>query len=366
MGFRRNLKLALAATANATGTLGIIRRLKRRTLSIFGYHRVVPDVSAASVATMPSLCVSLRTFSAHLDHMARCYDVVSFDAAAALLSGDGPVPRRDAAIITFDDGYRDVLEHAAPVLRQRGMPATVFVTTDTLDGGWPLPHDRLHALMLRARAARLRLLGLPVPDRLIWPLARSEQALADGDAMAATDALLGALPAGDVERITAALEERVGAPGAAELPRLLEWGDLAQLADSGWAVGAHGASHVHLPLIEDERLVAEVADPRARIAARLGAPPVVLSYPAGRYDERVIDIARAAGYLAAVTTEDRKNPIGCDLFRLGRKVLTDEHGRGRNGEPAPALVAAQLDGLFSSLGLSRAVPGDQGLESPWL
>src|SRR5262249_33551246 len=163
MDFRRTVKQALAATADRTGALGLIRRLKRRTVSIFGCHRVVPTVGAAATAPMPSLCVSLRTFAAHLDHIARCYQVVSLERAVELLAGNGPEPRRDPAVLTFDDGYQDIVEHAAPILAARGMPATLFVTTDTLDGGWPLPHHRLHALMPRARAARLRLPGPPVP-----------------------------------------------------------------------------------------------------------------------------------------------------------------------------------------------------------
>lgn len=42
----------------------------------------------------------------------------------------------DAVAVTFDDGYRDQLDHAVPVLRRLGIPATFFLTTRFLDG-WP-------------------------------------------------------------------------------------------------------------------------------------------------------------------------------------------------------------------------------------
>jgi peptidoglycan/xylan/chitin deacetylase (PgdA/CDA1 family) len=44
-------------------------------------------------------------------------------------------------VITFDDGYRDVLENALPVLAEHGYPAVMFVPIGYLDGGRPLPHE---------------------------------------------------------------------------------------------------------------------------------------------------------------------------------------------------------------------------------
>ncbi|MFQ5983669.1 MAG: polysaccharide deacetylase family protein, partial [Woeseiaceae bacterium] len=35
--------------------------------------------------------------------------------------------------LTFDDGYRDFIENAAPELNRLGMPATVFIATALMD-----------------------------------------------------------------------------------------------------------------------------------------------------------------------------------------------------------------------------------------
>ena len=55
-----------------------------------------------------------------------------------------PLPARPV-LITFDDGYRDNLEHAAPVLQKHGYPAVIFVPIGYLDGGRPLPHEEQRA-----------------------------------------------------------------------------------------------------------------------------------------------------------------------------------------------------------------------------
>jgi peptidoglycan/xylan/chitin deacetylase (PgdA/CDA1 family) len=61
-------------------------------------------------------------------------DVVDYYAKASELP-----PR--SVLITFDDGYRDNLEHAAPVLERYGYPAVLFVPIAYLDDALPLPHE---------------------------------------------------------------------------------------------------------------------------------------------------------------------------------------------------------------------------------
>jgi peptidoglycan/xylan/chitin deacetylase (PgdA/CDA1 family) len=368
MSLRQVVKHGLALAASATGALALLRtgrRARGARVHLFGYHRVVPDPSEVAPSTIGPLAVSSRTFAEHLDHLARRYAVWPIEDALELLAGARPPPERDVAVITFDDGYRDVLEHAAPLLAERRLPATVYVTSACTGTGRPLPHDRLFALIRRARVERVRVLGTPAPDRLQWPLARADFALSAGDPVSAADALLNALPMDDLELVSSALAARLGEPGPGELAPLLDWRDLEELSAMGVRCGAHGVTHTHLPLEDDDRVVEEVAGSRLEIARHLGSPPSTFSYPAGRYDARALEAARAAGYLGALTTEDRRNRPGDDLFRLGRKVMCEEHGVGLFGQSVPALAAAQLDGLFTTLGLSRVVPGDRGPESPW-
>jgi peptidoglycan/xylan/chitin deacetylase (PgdA/CDA1 family) len=72
------------------------------------------------------------------------YTVVSLEDVLTHYREGAPLPERPV-LITFDDGYRDNLEHAAPVLQKHGYPAVIFVPIGYLDGRRPLPHEEQRA-----------------------------------------------------------------------------------------------------------------------------------------------------------------------------------------------------------------------------
>jgi peptidoglycan/xylan/chitin deacetylase (PgdA/CDA1 family) len=68
------------------------------------------------------------------------YEPVSLEQVRDHYVDAKPLPP-GAVLITFDDGYRDNLENALPILRRHGYPAVIFVPIGFLDGGRPLPHE---------------------------------------------------------------------------------------------------------------------------------------------------------------------------------------------------------------------------------
>lgn len=77
-------------------------------------------------------CVSPARFAEHMRGLARSgWQAVSIEQFFAWMDGSAELPRR-AFLLTFDDGFLGVHEHAAPVLRPLGWPATVFLVTDLI------------------------------------------------------------------------------------------------------------------------------------------------------------------------------------------------------------------------------------------
>ena len=115
---------------------------------ILGYHHVVENYSESVRTSMPSLLISQRMLERHLDWVGQRYQFVHLDDLGTRLESGEQIPRPLAAV-TFDDGYSDFYHHAAPLLRRKGIPATVFVVTDFVGTGEPQVHDLLYLLLLR-------------------------------------------------------------------------------------------------------------------------------------------------------------------------------------------------------------------------
>lgn len=107
-----------------------------QTVPILCYHRVGPR---------PQLMVMPReTFAAQMEYLARNqYTVIRLADIPDFLSGKRALPPR-AVVITFDDGHVSTYQHAYPVLRQYGFPATFFLYTDFLGAGEGLTWTNIH------------------------------------------------------------------------------------------------------------------------------------------------------------------------------------------------------------------------------
>ena len=105
-----------------------------RALRVLMYHKV--NDRPGNPLSMP-----VGRFDEQLSQLRELgYSVVALDDVVAHYREGAELPRRPV-LITFDDGYRDNLEYAAPVLQRHGYPAVIFVPIAYLDGGRPLPHD---------------------------------------------------------------------------------------------------------------------------------------------------------------------------------------------------------------------------------
>ena len=105
-----------------------------RTLRVLMYHKV--NDLTPNPTTVPT-----AVFSEQMTLVGQLgYVPVSLEQVRAHYVEGAPLPS-GAVLITFDDGYRDNLENALPVLRQHGYPAVIFVPVGFLEGDRPLPHE---------------------------------------------------------------------------------------------------------------------------------------------------------------------------------------------------------------------------------
>lgn len=294
--------------AHAAGLLALRQRLQNpETLTVTMFHRVVEPGTATARTADPVYTLSAPLFAKCLDFFARHYAVVDLAAVRASLEDGPPLPKR-ALLLTFDDGWRDNLDVAAPLLRRAGLPAVLFAATDAVAdaGGWWWQEMLLRALRTGARSFEQLWAALPgagPPPAATVPelaLLLAYGALDD----AARARILGPLAAGT----------------EAEGRHMLDRAELARLGGEGFAIGAHGAAHLPMSLMADPG--EDLRRARQGIAALLGAAGAqsTLSFPHGRYDAAVLRDAASAGFDLLFTSDTIQNaaPGGRPGRLLGR------------------------------------------------
>jgi peptidoglycan/xylan/chitin deacetylase (PgdA/CDA1 family) len=332
------VKRLLVKALRVSGVLRLARFSNRRRLLLLTYHGVLPAGSGAD-DYLARNCVDADAFARQMRFLSRHYRCISLSDAVAGLAGEKPLPHR-AAVVTFDDGFRNNLDHALPVLRQYGVPATVFVTTDHIGRGT--------RLLWTERVARLVTESRP-GDRIDVVVAGERiTASSPGERREAARALLKRLksvPVGERDRAIAELEQALGADaGAPEEDRyaFLDWDGVRALIAGGVEIGSHTATHAVLTSLTPDAIRRELARSKGAIERHIGRPCVLFSYPNGTaadFNDAAKAALREAGFVCALSQIPGMNTAGTDRYELRRVNI----GRGHDD----LLFEAQVAGVWT-------------------
>jgi len=104
-------------------------------------------------------------------------------------------------------------------------------------------------------------------------------------------------------------------------PGYMSHSQLRELAALGFEIGCHSMTHAYLPDLDDAGLHNEIAEAKLRLEQTTGRAVEHFSCPGGRYDTRVVEVARSSGYLSVATSRIQANGISTDPFALGRVAI---------------------------------------------
>ena len=247
--------------ARLTGALSRAVGYARRApvFPIVTYHRVNDDGDPFFEA------LATDVFEQQVGWIARHYRVFTIEELVARMNR-GAVPR-NAVAITFDDGYRDNLTHAAPILARHGVPATIFLATAFI-GATEVPwYDRVALAFKTTRRP-----AWPAPGGTVMPLGSL------AERVRATERTLVALKQradDERRRLVDGLEASLGGADPRGLKNLmLSWDDVHALAGLGFSIGGHTVSHPILSRVTRGAGVGrDLGLPRRdRVGDRPGAP----------------------------------------------------------------------------------------------
>ena len=205
------------------------------------------------------------------------------------------LPHR-AVAITFDDGYRDNVTVAAPMLQELGLPATFFLVPAVLSGRSSPWWEVLGAAFECTTRDRLewnaRTFGLNGDGRrLAYDSISADLKLVDATARSASVADL-------VERLA---PRRHADP--ADL--FMDWAGAEELTRLGFGIGSHSLDHAILANEAREDQRSDLSKSRRELEERLDVAVDLLAYPNGSaadFDTETEHAAQEAGYQGALTT----------------------------------------------------------------
>jgi len=256
-------------------TLRAVRSRAAGSALVLTYHRVIDLQNDPE-----SLCIPPSEFDEQIASLTAGYNVLSAASLCDLLRHKKRIPAR-SVVITFDDGYFDLLAHAKPILERHEVPATAFISTAEIGTDRERWWDELAYLCLQDR---------PLPNLVKFTAGGRtfEQEARDGNAEshALYSALLDhvwPLDAASRDEVLSALFDAVGQnrPRRAEYRSLNREEIRALSRDDLIEIGAHTVSHQMLSAVGPEEQRLEIEGGRAALEDILGSPVTLFSYPYG-------------------------------------------------------------------------------------
>lgn len=226
------------------------------------------------------------------------YHFLSLDQLLSGLSrGNLSVP---FVVYTFDDGFKDNLTHAYPILKSEEVPFCIYVTTDFPDGKAMLWWNTLERVLLSSQRLKITLDGQQQEFDLADPLAKTY----------AFQKLHHWIKQGSDNTIEQRLQQfyqQLNEKPYDEVHNVaLNWKEIVTLdRDALVTIGAHTISHPVLSRVSKKRMQREVECSRDILNKHLGYPPVHFCYPFGgngEFGKRESTHVQLSGFKSATST----------------------------------------------------------------
>lgn len=276
----------------------------------FLFHRVSEENDALWPPMKPAL------FAATIRQLTSQFEVVSLESY--LTDPGAYAKRKKMATVLFDDGYRDNIEYAAPLLKEYNCPASFYVVTDCINRNIPTWTYIVDHIFQQTKKEKLELGFDFVPEAF---------KLVTLNDISTKEIKPWMKKLSNTQRVNvmSCIQEQCDDVQVAN-NKMMNWNDIHQLAKAGFVIGSHSHTHPMLASLENETEIAEELGTSFKILTQeLGKAPLSISYPIGSYDERVTRIAREQGYRYGLAVKQQfYNTTTDDSWTIPRVELYQE------------------------------------------
>lgn len=295
---RTAIKQSIKSALLYSGAPNLVARGLATRAVILRYHSILDEPERFANSIGPGIIHSTKTFREHMEILARRCQPLTLDDLLLSLAGVKNLPHR-GVLVTFDDGYADNYEFAAPILDHYGISGTFYLGVDPIDQVSVPWFCRLRyafsvskrETVFDAEENRFRALKEP-EDRYAVFLSASRRCAC--------------LVGSDQELAVQEFEKQLEVvPLASKDCRMLTWDQVRLLRRRGHTIGSHTLTHPNVAQIDVEEAKRELLNSKQRLEQVLGEPIVHFSYPSPilepHYTEQTVKICEQTGYKTAVT-----------------------------------------------------------------
>jgi len=279
------------------GIFNFARSISSNFLTVLNYHRIDDPFQKDLNTFLPNISATPSDFALQMDYVSKHYNVISGADLAAFIKGKRKLPHH-AAIITFDDGYRDNYTKAFPILKARNLPAIIFLTTDFIGTGKPFYWDLIAYCFQNTKLKKVELPCLG-PQGWINESTRTE-------VMYAWIAILKKISEAEKQIIVEQLPEimKVSVPDDAFRNLMMTWSNAREMSENGIEMAGHTVSHPILTRISLEEASRELINCKRHIEDQINKPVLSFAYPNGQigdFNTELIKRVQQAGFEVAFT-----------------------------------------------------------------
>jgi peptidoglycan/xylan/chitin deacetylase (PgdA/CDA1 family) len=267
--------------------------------AVLMYHRVLSDsIVEKDVSPLSGLAISETLFKKQMNYLKKKYKIVSMDQMAEHLLS----PSKEFVVaITFDDGYKDNLTHALPILELYNIPATIYITTRFPQGDTSLWWYELWDYLLIVDKIEI----------VYGNLLRSWNTTSHKDKITCYQELISLvmpLPYHDQLILLNIITNKSLRKQYIEL--CLNWKDIQFLDKHDLiTIGAHTHTHPNLSSLSEKEAFNDMFNSKEILEKELMHPILHFAYPFGKEDttkQRELMLAQQCGFITAVTNQNNQ------------------------------------------------------------
>jgi peptidoglycan/xylan/chitin deacetylase (PgdA/CDA1 family) len=248
------------------------------------YHRVITELKSSNHLSQGGIVISKAVFEKQMRFLRGHFNVLPLNEFIECIEGRktfGP----NSCLVTFDDGWRDNFQNAYPLLKEMGIPATIFVATDFVGENKLFWQERITGLLyglhdaLESERDVSRYVLRHFPDMAIRRILLCKRDRVKEEILGYIRMLKGKANEEideSIQRLTdLTLKVKIKAD---EERAFLDWDEIKVMAGNGISFGSHGKSHVILTRLSKCEIEKEALESRELLEKKLGVPVCTFSY----------------------------------------------------------------------------------------